>query len=211
MNTLKAFVLLLAAADNAYALQLHVQTQSREFSCANQGSSTILGSVVEAAALRFVLDQCLPTQDCQRVVPATISLSAPDFAGFQTYLKMGGFVRVQFDVHVADNVCEERIAITSVGNWLGARNPSGDGDRFYFAAATNTTASVVDGPLIIRRCPDGRRVLGMSNKAGGRAHDAALGQSTWQVSDRETRIVRVVTAGSCGADRMWKYWVARKD
>jgi len=204
---MKVLLVLLAVVGSAQTLKLQVETESRSFSCSQPGSATILGSVVEAGSQRFVLDQCLPTQDCQKVVPAVFSLSAPRFIGFQRYLAKNGFVRVHLDIRTIGRVCEERLLVSAMGKWLGAPNPTGEADRFYFASGAQTTRTFPDSAFTIERCPQGKHLLRLRSRAG-HAHDATPGESLWQVSDREKWTVNLLTLGSCNSDSTWSYWIA---
>ncbi len=204
---MKVLLLLLVSVGSAQASQLKVVTESRRFSCLRPGSATILGSVIEAGSQRFVLDQCLPTQDCQKVVPAAFSLSAPGFIGFQRYLAKDGFVRVELDIRTTGEVCEERVMVSAMGKWLGAPNPTGEADRFYFAFGAQNTLAFPDSAFTIERCPQGKHLLRLRTRAG-LAHDAAPGESLWKVSDRDTWTVNLLTLGSCTSDAKWSYWVA---
>ena len=103
-------------------------------------------------------------------------------------------MRVEFDIQLVGKVCGERIHVSALGMWLGEPNPARDEDRFYFAAATNTTATFFDSPFTIERCPQGRRALLMRRRSAS-SHEAPLGESLWRVSDRERWTVNSIATG----------------
>lgn len=199
-------VLLALAAAQASGLQ--VETESRRFSCSQPGSGTILGSVVEASGPTFVLDQCLPTQDCQKVVRAAVSVSAPGFVGFERYLVKDGFVRVQFDVRMVGDQCQARVTVSGLGEWLGAPNPARDSNRFYFSSASQTTEALADAPFTVERCPHGKPALRLRRRAGTAIHDAAQGLSPWQAGGPDVWTVDLQTRGTCASDVGWGFWVS---
>src|SRR5262249_52524955 len=131
-------------------------------SCESPGSQDVIGSTLRAGPNALVLDLCLPTQDCSKPIRAEFLVTAPGFAGFQQYLAPASFVRVNIAIEPRATGCAQRMTVAGVGSWLGARNPSGRGDQFYFAAGAGATETLGPVPFQLLRCVGGERTLGVT-------------------------------------------------
>ncbi len=197
-----AVTCLMASAAAAAGIEISAATPRGRLSCESPGRLEATGSVMRAGASAFALDLCLPTQECSQPIRAEFSVTAPGFAGFDRYLLPAAFVRVNLAIERRDGGCSQRITVSGVASWVGARNPAGRGDEFFLAAADGSTEALGNVPFYSTRCAGGSKTLGLG--AGNARSTLRAG-----VSLRMDGLTgRLLTAGECNSARGWTYWVA---
>lgn len=132
-------------------IRVSATTPKGKVDCDQPGELSVTGSVLEAHKGDFVLDLCMPTQDCSGPIRAEFSVSVPDFEGFEHYLKHDAFVHVELETRRIKGACAMRIQVTGVASWVGARNPVGRPDEFYFAAGENITELFPKSPFDLKK------------------------------------------------------------
>jgi hypothetical protein len=191
-----ALVCLAGCSAPAEEIAITISRPQGRLSCEAPGRAEFTGSVLRADGKSFVLDLCLPTQECSAPIPAEISVDAPGFGGFSRYLAAGAFVHVNAGFEVQEGVCARQITVSSVASWMGARNPSGRGDELYFKAGDNAR----DG--LLRPCVEGAGTLGV---AAGEKRLTLRAGAPRAASGFTARLLRT---GACDSARGWSYWIA---
>jgi hypothetical protein len=197
---------LIALDATAAQIRVSANTPNTRIDCQSPGQIDLTGSVLQVRENSFTLDLCLPTQDCSAVLPAQFAVVAPGFSGFQRYLKPSAFVRVHMTTRVLD-VCAQQTTVVSVASWVGARNPSGRGDEFYFAAGENDAGLAAGSWFDLNRCAEGNATLGLT--AGRTTLTLRTGPAREFVTDENARwTARLLSTRACDSFKGWSYWVA---
>ena len=183
-------------------VRIVADTPAKRVDCQTPGQLNVTGSLLEVGKKSFVLNLCLPTQDCATIVRASFTAEAPGLQDFSRYLKAPAYVQVMTIVEKRPDVCAQFISVANVAFWTGAPDPSGRGNRPYFAVADHQTR--VNGSwFIVEQCAAGRGTLGVRidqtqlilNLSG-----QASGSRDWSG--------RLLTAGPCDSQQGWSFWIA---
>jgi hypothetical protein len=191
-------------ADN---VRVSADTPAKRVDCQTPGHLDVTGALLEVGRDSFVLNLCMPTQDCAANIRARFVAEAPGLQDFSRYLKAPAYIHVTTDVEEHQGTCEQFMSVANVASWTGAPDPAGRGNRPYFAVV-DQKARVVDGTWFTAEpCVAGRRTL-----------DLRIGQTKLTLPLNRPREIsgsqnlrwsaRLLTAGACDSPQGWSFWIA---
>ena len=190
----------------ADGIRVTADTPAKRVDCQTPGQLDVTGSLLEVTRDSFVLNLCLPTEDCAAIIRARFTAEAPGLQDLSRYLKAPAYIHVTTVVEKHQGACEQFMSVANVASWTGAPDPSGRGNRPYFAVADQKT-KVDGGWFTAEQCAAGRGTLGL--RIDQPKLTMLLNLSGEVSGNQDSRWSgRLLTAGPCDSPKGWSFWIA---